>query len=444
MDTTDSSGPPGLTAFNHNVTRWCRAQGLPDNLWNTLRILAYNADKDTWRHIWSVDKMAAYSRTAKARKLGITDVSRATLYRHLNQLEKLGLVERASRTRPTDHRRTSNEYALRFDRVSVDDWPAQYDFQTGEITPFERETPTDLHVSDVSAGQKVYQTLIDTPGDTPSDLRIDTPLTMSHRCRIRLARTASGGTGGQRRQEWARPPAALGPVRWRVRRGFQRSCKRRWPPRVRMQESFSARAHLVTVLGSTLNRAATSPGVINSGSWPLPVPLPATAARRRYPAGAWSVLVMARVSRRVSRSSAAMIWVRWPSWLTATHAELGSRCSTCHWPPKSAMIAASLPVSYPCRRSCRSAGTVPAVKASGGAGGGRRCAAYPWEVLLICHRPPNSPSRAVRLAASSPVMPGVVSGIVIPLGLAGWWCGAFVAGGACARGRPVRRAACGW
>src|ERR1022692_2791524 len=108
-----------------------------------------------------------------------------------------------------------------------------------------------------------------------------------------------------------------------------------------MQDSFPARAHLVTVLGYTLNRAATSPGVIHSGSWP---------------------------------------------------------------------------VSYPCWRSCRRAATVPAVRTTGGAGGGRRCAVYPWEVVLICHRPPNSPSRVVRLAASSPAGPGVVSGIVIPLG----------------------------
>src|SRR5438093_11835145 len=35
----------------------------------------------------------------------------------------------------------------------------------------------------------------------------------------------------------------------------------RWPPRVRMDESFPAFAHLVTVLGSTRNIAATSAGV---------------------------------------------------------------------------------------------------------------------------------------------------------------------------------------
>ena len=38
-----------------------------------------------------------------------------------------------------------------------------------------------------------------------------------------------------------------------------------------MHDSFPACAHLVTVLGSTLNRAATSPGVINLGGWPLPL-----------------------------------------------------------------------------------------------------------------------------------------------------------------------------
>src|ERR1017187_109533 len=101
-----------------------------------------------------------------------------------------------------------------------------------------------------------------------------------------------------------------------------------------MQDSFPFRAHLVTVLGSTLNRAATSPGVISSGSWPLPLPLAVTAGRCRYWAGVWSALVMTRVSRRLSRSSAAMIWVRWPSRLTATHAEPGSRRSTSHWSAK--------------------------------------------------------------------------------------------------------------
>src|ERR1022692_2137784 len=193
-----------------------------------------------------------------------------------------------------------------------------------------------------------------------------------------------------------------------------------------MGDSFPARAHLVTVLGSTLNRAATSPGVISAGSLPLAV----TAARCRYPAGVWSVLVRTRVLRRLARSSAAMICVRWPSWLTATHAEPGSRCSTCQWPPRSAMIAASLPVSYPCWRSCRRAATVPAVRTTGGAGGGRRCAVYPWEVLLICHSPPNSPSKVVRLAAaSSLVMPGVVSGIVVPLGWLAGGAGHVRAGG---------------
>src|ERR1017187_1336236 len=137
-----------------------------------------------------------------------------------------------------------------------------------------------------------------------------------------------------------------------------------------MQDSFPFRAHLVTVLGSTLNRAATSPGVISSGSWPLPLPLAVTAGRCRYWAGVWSALVMTRVSRRLSRSSAVMIWVRWPSWLTATHAEPGSTRSTSHWSAKSRMIAVSLPVSYPCRRSSRRAATVPAGEGERGRGWG--------------------------------------------------------------------------
>src|ERR1022692_4591199 len=45
-----------------------------------------------------------------------------------------------------------------------------------------------------------------------------------------------------------------------------------------MQDSFPVRAHLVTVSGSTLNRAATSPGVINSGCWPLPLAITAATA----------------------------------------------------------------------------------------------------------------------------------------------------------------------
>src|ERR1039457_2337413 len=132
--------------------------------------------------------------------------------------------------------------------------------------------------------------------------------------------------------------------------------------------------------------------------------------------GVWSVLAMTSVLRRLSRSSAVMICVRWPSWLAATHAVPVSRRSSSHWSPNSAMIAASFPVSYPCWRSSRRAATVPAVRTTGGAGGGRRCAVEPWGVLLICHSPPNSPSKVVRLAASSLVMPVVVSGIVIPLG----------------------------
>src|ERR1039457_4151497 len=79
---------------------------------------------------------------------------------------------------------------------------------------------------------------------------------------------------------------------------------------------------------------------------------------------------MTTVLRRLSRSSAAMIWVRWPAWLTATHVEPGSRRSTSHWLPRSATIAASLPVSYPCCRSSRRAATVSAMRTTGGAGGG--------------------------------------------------------------------------
>src|SRR2546425_13101763 len=51
---------------------------------------------------------------------------------------------------------------------------------------------------------------------------------------------------------------------------------RRWPPRVRIEESFPAFAHRVTVLGSTRNRAATSAGVssVSPDDWSRFIPSP--------------------------------------------------------------------------------------------------------------------------------------------------------------------------
>lgn len=146
-----------LAEFNRCVGRWVDAQDLPASKKNTLRMLAYKASKDGWRHIWSIGKMVAYSRSVEAKKLGIMPVSRRTLERHLAEFGRLGLVARNRRTRKTDNRKTSNEYVFRFDRVFVGGKLARFDFATGEIIPLVSDASNDLQECDVSAGEQMRQ-----------------------------------------------------------------------------------------------------------------------------------------------------------------------------------------------------------------------------------------------------------------------------------------------
>ena len=174
MDTADSGSPAGLADFNRNVTRWVNEQDISGTLRNTLRIIGYRADMVTWRHHWGIGTMAAYSRSVQARKLGITPLTRGTFQRHLNKLEKLGLVTRVNRAHPAG-RKTTNEYLLHFDMLTIDGYPmAGYNFRTGEIPQF----------GNVSRSEEIPQfgnvsLPPETPDDTSSDLRFDTSLKRS-------------------------------------------------------------------------------------------------------------------------------------------------------------------------------------------------------------------------------------------------------------------------
>src|SRR6185437_7029995 len=108
-----------LADFNRNVGKWVDAQDLPTAKKNTLRLIAYKAGMTDWAHFWSIGRMAKWSSGQEAKRLGIKAVSRRTLERHLTDFERLRLVARNRRTRPTDNRKTSNEYVFRFDRVFV-------------------------------------------------------------------------------------------------------------------------------------------------------------------------------------------------------------------------------------------------------------------------------------------------------------------------------------
>lgn len=147
----------GLAEFNRNVGRWVEAQDLSPAKKNVLRLIAYKASMKDWTHFWGIGKLVAWSRGPEAKRLGIKEVSRRTIERHLTEFEGIGLVARKRRTRPTDNRKTSNEYVFRFDRAYIGGKLVGYDFSTGQITPLPIDASNDLVFSGIIAGQEMRQ-----------------------------------------------------------------------------------------------------------------------------------------------------------------------------------------------------------------------------------------------------------------------------------------------
>ncbi len=145
-----------LTDFNHAVTAWCNAQDVSAGARNVLRILAYKASIDGWSHFYGIGKMATWSRSPLARKLGIRPVTRQTIHRHLAELERLELVSHKQRHRP-GRGQTSNEYVFRFDRAYIGGTLHEFDFKTGTVGwPIGNVTAVDQSQREVSAGEPLY------------------------------------------------------------------------------------------------------------------------------------------------------------------------------------------------------------------------------------------------------------------------------------------------